>query len=81
MKINVEVDLTPEEARRAMGLPDLTPIHDRYIGMVMETMETGGMRPEVVETMMKSWAPMGEAGMTMWRRMFELGSGKTPDGA
>ena len=28
MKINVEVDCTPEEARRAMGLPDLTPIHD-----------------------------------------------------
>ena len=31
MKINVEVDCTPEEARRAVGLPDLTPIHDAYI--------------------------------------------------
>ncbi|MDE0880583.1 MAG: DUF6489 family protein, partial [Sphingomonas bacterium] len=29
MKVNVEVDCTPEEARRAMGLPDLAPIHER----------------------------------------------------
>ncbi|MFS9605789.1 DUF6489 family protein, partial [Klebsiella pneumoniae] len=25
VKVNVEIDCTPEEARRAMGLPDLTP--------------------------------------------------------
>ena len=35
MKINVEVDCTPEEARRAMGLPDFTPVHDHYIGMLL----------------------------------------------
>ena len=33
MKINVEVDCTPEEARRAIGLPDLTPLHDSYIAI------------------------------------------------
>jgi len=26
--------------------------------------------------MMKSWAPMGEAGMNMWQQMFEQMSGK-----
>jgi hypothetical protein len=30
MKINVEIDCTPEEARRAVGLPDLTPLHDPF---------------------------------------------------
>ncbi len=25
MKINVDVDCTPQEAHRCMGLPDLTP--------------------------------------------------------
>lgn len=70
MKINVEVECTPEEARAAMGLPDLAPIHERYVTMVMETME-GGVQPEMLETMMRGWAPMGEAGMTFWRRMFE----------
>lgn len=73
MKINVEVDCTPEEARRAMGLPDLTPLHDRYVAMLMETMENGGVvRPEMLESMMKNWMPMGEAGMAMWRKMFDV---------
>ena len=70
MKINLEVDCTPEEARRVMGLPDLTPLHDRYLAMLMDTMD-GSVRPELIETMVKSWAPMGEAGMAMWRRLFE----------
>lgn len=75
MKMNIEIECTPEEARRAVGLPDLTPIHDRYIGMVMETME-GGVKPEMLETMMRGWAPMGEAGLGMWKKLFES-AGKT----
>jgi hypothetical protein len=70
MKINVEVDCTPEEARAAMGLPDLSPVHQRYIQLMMETMEKGA-GPELLETMTKAWAPMGEAGMNFWRKMFE----------
>ncbi len=73
MKINVEVDCTPEEARRAMGLPDLTPVHDRYIAMMMDTMEKGAA-PELLESMTKAWAPMGEAGLNFWRKMFESAS-------
>lgn len=70
MKITVEVDCTPEEARRAMGLPDLTPLHERYVE-AMSGMLEGGVKPEMLETMMRAWTPMGEAGMTMWRRLFE----------
>jgi hypothetical protein len=70
MKVTVNIDLTPEEARRAMGLPDLTPLHDRYVGTLLETM-SGQVRPELLETMMKSWAPMNESGFAMWRQMFE----------
>ena len=70
MKVTVDVDLTPEEARRAMGLPDLTPLHERYVAAMLETMN-GQVRPELLESMMKSWTPMGEAGLAMWRQMFE----------
>ena len=70
MKINVEVDCTPEEARRALGLPDLTPLHDKYVGMLSEAME-GSIRPDILENMMKSWAPMNEAGFAFWRQLFE----------
>jgi len=74
MKINVEVDCTPEEARRVMGLPDFAPVHEKYISMLMETMD-GGVQPEMLESMMKNWAPMGEAGMNFWRRLFDTSTG------
>lgn len=70
MKINVEIDCTPEEARRAMGLPDFTPVHERYVAMLMEMMDKNAS-PEVLEHLFKSWAPMGEAGMNFWLKMFE----------
>jgi len=73
MKVTIEVDCTPEEARRVMGLPDLTPLHDRYVAMMQEAMETG-VRPEMLETMIKNWSPMGEAGTAFWRRLFEAGT-------
>ena len=71
MKMNIEIECTPEEARRAVGLPDLTPIHDRYIAMMMEAIPDGQMKPEMLESMMRGWQPMGEAGMTLWKSMFD----------
>lgn len=73
VKINLEVDCTPEEARRVMGLPDLTPLHERYVAMLGESMERA-VRPELLEAMMKEWGPLGESGLAMWRRLFDAGS-------
>lgn len=70
MKVTIEVECTPEEARRAMGLPDLSPLHERYLARLQEAMESGGVSPDTVNMMMKSWAPMGDAGMDFWRTMF-----------
>ena len=70
MKVNVEVECTPEEARRAVGLPDLSPILECYVAMVLESM-SGTVMPELIDSMVKSWAPMDKAGMTFWRRMFD----------
>lgn len=73
MKLNVEVDCTPEEARRFIGLPDLTSLHEKYVSSLMETMDKG-IGPEALEAMMTSWAPMGDAGMRLWQQMLELGA-------
>ncbi len=74
MKVTIEVDCTPEEARRAMGLPDLTPLHDRYLARMQEAIDSGGISPEAVGTLLKSWAPMNDAGMDFWRTMFSTGT-------
>ena len=73
MKINVEVDCTPEEARRFMGLPDLTPVHDLYLKKMLEAVENQ-TNPEVFQQLMQSWSPMGEASMNLWKGLFEAGA-------
>lgn len=73
MKINVEVDCTPEEARRFMGLPDLTPVHDVYIKMMTDAVEKQA-NPEVFQQLMQSWSPMGDAGVNFWKGLFEAGA-------
>ena len=73
MKINVEVDCTPEEARAFMGLPDLKPVHDVYIKMMLDAVENQ-TNPEAFQAMVQQWAPMGDAGMNFWRNLFETGA-------
>lgn len=75
MKITVDVDCSPEEARRFLGLPDLTPVHAAYVEK-MQRVVADGMTPEYFADMMKSWAPMNEAGLNMWTQMFDQMSGK-----
>ena len=70
MKISVEVECTPEEARRFMGLPDLSPVHEKYLAALTDSID-GVVAPDLVENMMRSWMPMSEAGLGVWRKMFE----------
>lgn len=74
MNVTVTIDLTPEEARRAVGLPDLSPVHDRYVALLMDTMQGKAIQPEIIETLFKSWSPMNEAGLALWRRLLEAGT-------
>ena len=75
MKVTVDFDCTPEEARRFMGLPDLTPVHEAYIERMQKAVSEG-VTPEYFTEMMKNWAPMGEGAMNMWRTMFDQMGGK-----
>lgn len=75
MKVTVDVDCTPEEARRFLGLPDLTPVHDAYVE-TMRKMMADGITADSMTEMMKSWGPMSEAGLGFWKQMFEQASGK-----
>lgn len=70
MKISIDVECTPEEARRLMGLPDFTPVHEKYIAVLTDSLD-GQIKPELLESVMRSWAPMGEAGLNFWRQLFD----------
>ena len=75
MKVTVDVDCTPEEARRFLGLPDLTAVHAAVVEKMQKAVSEGPS-PEAYADMMKAWGPMSEAGLGMWRQMLEQMSGK-----
>ena len=60
MKVHVEVDMTPEEARRFMGLPDVAPLQEQMMdemkARVKAAFDTGDP-----EAMMQAWMPLGGA--------------------
>lgn len=72
MNISVNVDCTPEEARSFLGLPDLSPIHDKYIATMLETMG-GTVSLDQMENLVRSFSPMGDAGMRMFKQMMDIG--------
>jgi len=74
MKISIDFDCTPEEARRLVGLPDLTPVHQLYVERMQKAV-TDGMSPEHFADLMKNWGPMSEAAMGTWRAVFEQMAG------
>jgi Family of unknown function (DUF6489) len=74
MKVNVEIDCTPEEARRLMGLPDMAPVHDAMLAQLKDTMKNG-VSPDMMMSMLKSWSPMGESGMKLWQGLLDQVTG------
>lgn len=74
MQFKVDVDCTPEEARAFLGLPDLKPLHDHYIQMVMDSMNSQTSL-EQMEQMFKGLSPLGDAGLKMFSNMMNIGMG------
>lgn len=77
MKVTVDVDCTPEEARRFLGLPDLTPVHQVYVERLAKLAGDQNAAENFAE-LAKSWGPMSDAGLAMWRQLVEQMSGRKP---
>ncbi len=69
MKISIDIDCTPEEARRFLGLPDVQPMQDAIMKDVQDRLSANiaGMDPE---TMLKTWLPAGLQGLEQLQKMF-----------
>lgn len=57
MKIKVDIDCTPQEARSFFGLPDLTPVHDTVVQAMQERMQAA-LDGTDAEALLKAWMPM-----------------------
>jgi hypothetical protein len=83
MNITINVDCTPEEARRFMGLPDVAPMQEAMLKEMQEKVMsyTKSMPPA---EMMTAWLPMGLDGWLdlqkkFWSQMTSVAGGKGDD--
>lgn len=70
MKVNVEVECTPAEARAFLGLPDVTPLNDAMVAEMQKRMEANvaAMQPE---ELIKTWTSFGLQAQDQFRRLME----------
>lgn len=57
MKVNVEIDCTPEEARRFLGLPDLGPMQQAVLAKLQAQMLDGAAATSP-DALLKLWMPL-----------------------
>lgn len=69
MKVKIDIDCSPEEARTFLGLPDVKPMQEAMMQEVEARLRTNlqAMDPE---TMFKTWLPAGIQGWEQLQRMF-----------
>ena len=69
MKITVDVDCTPEEARAFLGLPDVKPMQEQLMGELQERM-AANIRAMEPEAMLRTWLPATLKGFEQIQEMF-----------
>ncbi len=74
MKIHVEIECTPEEARSFLGLPDVSKANSVYVDVLSKAMKGAGSVDQVQE-FAKNIAPMGQVGLKLFQQFMEGGAG------
>lgn len=70
MKINFQIDMTPEEVRKVMGLPDVEPMQKEMMSKMQDKMNTYVEEMSDPELFMKRIMPMGIQGMDQVQEFF-----------
>jgi hypothetical protein len=69
MKVHVEIDCTPEEARAFFGLPDVAPMQERLMKDVEER-TMAAMRSMEPDALLNTWLPASMQGFENIQKMF-----------
>lgn len=73
MKVKINVECTPDEARAFLGLPDVTPLQDDMLNKMREQMDAAAeaMNPEqMMKTIFPAGLPAGTEGLADLQNMF-----------
>ena len=77
MKLSIDIDCTPQEARAFLGLPDVEAFQREMMAEIQNQLQrhVAAMDPEAL---MKTWMPMGTKAFETFRDAFTQGFQKRP---
>ncbi|MFQ5971620.1 MAG: DUF6489 family protein [Alphaproteobacteria bacterium] len=82
MKLSIDIDCTPEEARRFLGLADVKAMQDKILKEIEER-AIANIAAMDLDALMKTWFPAGFAGWEALQKAFLAqfgGEGRSDDG-
>jgi hypothetical protein len=74
MKLNVEIDCTPAEARAFLGLPDVTALNDHLVEEMKKRMDAN-IAMAAPEELMKNWMAFGGQASEQFMKLMSAASG------
>lgn len=69
MKISVDVECTPEEARAFLGLPDVAPLQEAVMGQIQDRM-IANLQAMDAESLFRTWLPLSVQGLEQVQKAF-----------
>jgi hypothetical protein len=72
MKMTIEVDCSPEEARRFLGLPDVSSLNEHLVEEMKRRIDSN-MSMISPDEMMKNWMSFGAGAQEQFRKLMEVG--------
>ena len=70
MKVTIEIDCSPEEARQFMGLPDVDKANAVYVDTIAKAMK-GVTSTDQLQEYAQQLAPMGQMGLKIFQSFVE----------
>lgn len=77
MKVTIDIECTPIEARAFMGLPDVTPLNDHLVSEMQKRLDAN-VAMLAPDELMKNWMAMGMGAQEHFRKLM---AGMTSAGA
>ncbi len=79
MKMTIEVECTPVEARQFLGLPDVTVLNDALVDEMTKRMQAN-MQLMAPDALMKSWMTAGTAMQENFMKLMTAGASAAAGG-
>ncbi|MCC5885126.1 MAG: hypothetical protein JJT88_01700 [Gammaproteobacteria bacterium] len=79
MKVKMEFDVTPEETRRLLGLPDVSPVNDLLVERLRDQVEKG-LDGTLLRNMMQSVIKGGAQGLDAYQTLLATIMGRARNG-